>query len=105
MTVIVKASFNTSWQHIYCCCFSCLLCACLKKLIVCLKNNSEFEDTTQQRVSGPGPLLGSRRGDYGSSPPTRGESNHPRGIYGKWGSRSSGQSDKDSDSQSDRESG
>ncbi|WOG88608.1 hypothetical protein DCAR_0207843 [Daucus carota subsp. sativus] len=64
----------------------------------------EFEDTTQQRVSGPGPLLGSRRGDYGSSPPTRGESNHPRGIYGKWGSRSSGQSDKDSDSQSDRES-
>ncbi|XP_017235472.1 uncharacterized protein LOC108209196 [Daucus carota subsp. sativus] len=68
---------------------------------------SEFEDTTQQRNCGTGssPLLGFRRGDYSSSPPTRGDSsNYSRGIYGKWGSRSSGQSDKDSDSQSDRDS-
>ncbi|KAK1376185.1 Uro-adherence factor A like [Heracleum sosnowskyi] len=67
----------------------------------------EFEDTTKQKTSGPGsfPLLSSRRGDYSSSPPTRGDSsNYSRGIYGKWGSRSSGQSDRDSDSQSDRDS-
>lgn len=69
---------------------------------------SEFEDTTKQKIPAPGsfPLLGSRRGDYSSSPPTRGDSsNYSRGIYGKWGSRSSGQSDKDSDSQSDKDSG
>ncbi|KAL8111281.1 uncharacterized protein LOC141668991 isoform X1 [Apium graveolens] len=68
---------------------------------------SEFEDTTHQRnpVPGSSPLLGFRRGDYSSSPPTKGDSiNYSRGIYGKWGSRSSGQSDKDSDSQSDRDS-
>ncbi|KAK1376854.1 Chorismate synthase [Heracleum sosnowskyi] len=68
---------------------------------------SEFEDTTHQRnpIPGSSPLLGFRRGDYSSSPPTRGDSsNYSRGVYGKWGSRSSGQSDKDSDSQSDRDS-
>ncbi|KAL8114115.1 uncharacterized protein LOC141667013 isoform X2 [Apium graveolens] len=67
----------------------------------------ESEDTTKQKIPSPGSfqLLGSRRGDYSSSPPTRGDSsNYSRGIYGKWGSRSSGQSDKDSDSQSDRDS-
>lgn len=62
----------------------------------------------QDRPRFPGslPLQGLRRNDYGSSPPTRGDSgNYSRGIYGKWESRSSGRSDRDSDSQSDRDSG
>ncbi|KAL0309267.1 UNVERIFIED_CONTAM: hypothetical protein Sradi_5869000 [Sesamum radiatum] len=70
----------------------------------------EFEDaiqSTQDRPRNPGslPLQGFRRNEYGSSPPTRGDSsNYSRGIYGKWDSRSSGRNDRDSDSQSDRES-
>ncbi|KAL1809150.1 hypothetical protein ACET3Z_026140 [Daucus carota] len=60
----------------------------------CDVTRNEFEDTTQQRncCSGSSPLLGFRRGDYSSSPPPRGDSsNSSRGIYGKWGSLSSGQ--------------
>lgn len=48
-----------------------------------------------------------RRNEYGSSPPTRGDSSSysSRGIHGRWESRSSGRSDKESDSQSDWDSG
>ncbi|OVA13945.1 hypothetical protein BVC80_1787g12 [Macleaya cordata] len=46
-----------------------------------------------------------RRGEYGSSPPTRGEgSNYSRGIHGRWDTRSSGSNDRDTDSQSDKDS-
>ncbi|KAF8033290.1 hypothetical protein BT93_D2022 [Corymbia citriodora subsp. variegata] len=65
---------------------------------------NEFEDASQdrQRTSGSFLLQGFRRNEYGSSPPTRGDvSNYSRGIHGRWDSRSSGWSDKDSDSQSD----
>lgn len=69
---------------------------------------SEFEDASQdrQRTSGSFLLQGYRRNEYGSSPPTRGDvSNYSRAIHGRWDSRSSGWSDKDSDSQSDWDSG
>ncbi|XVF73127.1 hypothetical protein PTKIN_Ptkin12aG0176900 [Pterospermum kingtungense] len=68
---------------------------------------SEFEVGFQdrQRIPGPwtgGTLSGYRRMEYGSSPPTRGDSgNYSRGIHGRWDNRSSGRSDRDSDSQSD----
>lgn len=65
---------------------------------------ADFEDASQdrQRTSGSFLLQGYRRNEYGSSPPTRGDvSNYSRGIHGRWDSRSSGWSDKDSDSQSD----
>ncbi|KAK2650212.1 hypothetical protein Ddye_017701 [Dipteronia dyeriana] len=65
---------------------------------------SELEDASQDRQKGSGSLSmhSFRRNEYGSSPPTRGESgNYSRGIHGRWDSRSSGRSDKDSDSQSD----
>ncbi|CAL1398863.1 unnamed protein product [Linum trigynum] len=68
---------------------------------------SEFEDTSQDRfrASGGLPLQSYKRTEYGSSPPTRGEtSNFSRGIQGRWDSRSSVRSDRDSDSQSDKES-
>jgi hypothetical protein len=68
---------------------------------------SEFEDATNDRQRVPGSLLqGSRRTDYSSSPPTRGDTgnNYSRGTYGRWESRSSARSDKDSDSQSDLDS-
>ncbi|XVE73811.1 hypothetical protein DITRI_Ditri11bG0148600 [Diplodiscus trichospermus] len=66
---------------------------------------SEFEDTSHDRQRIPGALTGYRRNEYGSSPPTRGDSgNYSRGIHGRWDSRSSGRSDRDSDSQSDRDS-
>ncbi|XP_027928658.1 uncharacterized protein LOC114185239 isoform X4 [Vigna unguiculata] len=63
---------------------------------------SELEDVSQdrQRSSGGLSMHSFRRNDYGSSPPTRGDS-FPRGIHGKWETRSSGRSDKDSDSQSE----
>ncbi|XP_038708705.1 uncharacterized protein LOC120003722 isoform X3 [Tripterygium wilfordii] len=67
----------------------------------------EFEDASQGllRSSGSLPLHGFKRTEYGSSPPTRGEtSSYSRNITGRWDSRSSGKSDKDSDSQSDRDS-
>ncbi|KAJ7962454.1 Serine-rich adhesin for platelets like [Quillaja saponaria] len=65
---------------------------------------SEFEDASQdkQRSSVGLPPHNFRRSDYGSSPPTRGDINgYSRGIHGKWETRSSGWSEKDSDSQSD----
>lgn len=66
---------------------------------------SEFEDASQdrQRTSGGLSLNSFRRNEYGSSPPTRGDSSSysSRGIHGRWESRSSGRSDKESDSQSD----
>ncbi|CAN1793602.1 hypothetical protein LINPERHAP1_LOCUS20051 [Linum perenne] len=68
---------------------------------------SEFEDTSQDRfrISGGLPSQGYKRTEYGSSPPTRGDSsNFSRGIHGRWDSRSSARSDRDSDSQSDMES-
>lgn len=69
---------------------------------------SEFEDASQDRQRIPGSFLlqGYRRNEYGLSPPTRGDvSNYSRGIHGRWDSRSSGWSDKDSDSQSEWDSG
>lgn len=71
---------------------------------------SELEDAAlsiqdRSRIPGSYPLQGFRRNQYGSSPPTRGDSsNYSRATYGKWESRSSGKSDRDSDSQSDRDS-
>ncbi|XP_052194166.1 uncharacterized protein LOC127802414 [Diospyros lotus] len=71
---------------------------------------SELEDAShdiqeRQRVPGNMPLQGYRRNEYGSSPPTRGDSgNYSRGLYGRWDNRSSGRNERDSDSQSDRDS-
>uniref|UniRef100_A0A5B7A9G5 Uncharacterized protein n=1 Tax=Davidia involucrata TaxID=16924 RepID=A0A5B7A9G5_DAVIN len=68
---------------------------------------SEFEDAShsildRQRIPGSSPLQSFRRSEYGSSPPTRGDSsNYSRATYGRWENRSSGRSDRDSDSQSD----
>ncbi|XP_044502268.1 uncharacterized protein LOC123223218 isoform X2 [Mangifera indica] len=65
---------------------------------------SEFEDAPGDRQKTPGGLSlhSFRRNEYGSSPPTRGESgNFSRGIHGRWDSRSSGRGDRDSDLQSD----
>ncbi|KAJ6686520.1 CHORISMATE SYNTHASE [Salix purpurea] len=65
---------------------------------------SEFKDILQDRFRIPvsSSSQSSRRNDYSSSPPTRGDSgNFFRGIHGRWDSRSSGRSDRDSDSQSD----
>lgn len=68
--------------------------------------SSGFEDTSQDRQRIPGTLSGFRRNEYGSSPPTRGDSgNFSRGIHGRWDSRSIGRSDRDNDSQSDWDSG
>ncbi|CAJ1820888.1 unnamed protein product [Sphenostylis stenocarpa] len=63
---------------------------------------SEFEDASQdrQRISGGLSMHSFRRNEYGSSPPTRGDS-FPRGIHGKWETRTSARSDKESDSQSE----
>ncbi|KAJ6710414.1 CHORISMATE SYNTHASE [Salix koriyanagi] len=65
---------------------------------------SEFKDILQDRFRIPvsSSSQSSRRNDYSSSPPTRGDSgNFFRGIHGRWDSRSSGRSDRDSDTQSD----
>ncbi|GMI99010.1 Conserved Binding of eIF4E 1 [Hibiscus trionum] len=63
---------------------------------------SEFEDTSQDRQRIPGTLSGYRRNEYGTSPPTRGDSgNYSRG---RWETRPSGRNDRDSDSQPDRDS-
>jgi len=69
---------------------------------------SELEDTSQDRYKIPvsSSSQSSRCNDNSSSPPTRGDSsNFFRGIHGRWDSRSSGRSDRDSDSQSDWDSG
>lgn len=66
---------------------------------------SEFEGVAQNlpdrpRVPGSLSLQSFRRSEYGSSPPTRGDSNnYSRAAHGRWDSRS-----RDSDSQSDRDS-
>lgn len=68
---------------------------------------AEFEEAShdRQRVSGALSLNSFRRNEYGSSPPSRAEtSNYSRRIHGKREIHSSGRSDKDSDSQSDRDS-
>jgi len=73
-----------------------------------LPSNSELGDTSQDRYRIPGSASSQsfRRNDYSSSPPTRGDSsNFSRGIHGRWDSRSSGRSDRDSESQSDWDSG
>lgn len=58
------------------------------------------------RNAGNLPYQGFRRNDYSSSPPTRGDSStYSRGVYIKWDSRPSLRSDRDPDSQSDRDSG
>ncbi|KAF8379585.1 hypothetical protein HHK36_029026 [Tetracentron sinense] len=68
---------------------------------------SEFEDAPhsileRQRTPGSLSLQSFRRSEYGSSPPTRGDSsNYSRVTHGRWDGRSSGPNDKDSDSQSD----
>ncbi|XP_039061399.1 uncharacterized protein LOC120205612 [Hibiscus syriacus] len=65
---------------------------------------SEFEDTSQDRQRIPGTLSGYRRNEYGTSPPTRGDScNYSRGIHERWDTRHVGRSDRDNDSQPDRE--
>ena len=76
---------------------------------MCVFSISEFEDASQdrQRTSGGLSLNSFRRNnDHGSSPPTRGDStSYNRGIHGRWESRSSGRSDRESDSQSEWDSG
>lgn len=78
--------------------------------LICWIWDSEFEDALvripdRPRISGSSPLLGFKRNEYGSSPPARGDSsNYSRGSPGKWESRS-GRSDRDTDSQSDRDPG
>jgi hypothetical protein len=70
--------------------------------------NSEFEDASLDRQRSTGALSthSFRRNEYSSSPPTRGDMNNfSRGTHGKWDSRSSGRSDRDSDSQSEWDSG
>lgn len=69
---------------------------------------SEFENPYQERQRIPGSFSshGYRLNEYGSSSPTKGELDDcSRGISGRWESRSSGRSDKDTDSQCDRDSG
>lgn len=67
-------------------------------------SNSEFEDAFRdgQRTSSGLSANSFRRNEYGSSPPTSGYS---RPLPGRWESRSAGRSDKDSDTQSDKDSG
>ncbi|KAE9615809.1 hypothetical protein Lalb_Chr04g0259211 [Lupinus albus] len=68
---------------------------------------SEFEDALVDRHRSIGGLSTNslRRNEYSSSLPTRGDTNSFfRGTHGKWDIRSSGPSDKDSDSQSEWES-
>ncbi|XP_042049663.1 uncharacterized protein LOC121795240 [Salvia splendens] len=84
---------------------------------ICKKSPSGFDESLRiwgeellrlpDRTSIPGrlPYQGFRRNEYSSSPPTRGDtSTYSRGIYGKWDSRSSVRSDRESDSLSDKDS-
>ncbi|XP_042502847.1 uncharacterized protein LOC122080046 isoform X2 [Macadamia integrifolia] len=87
----------------------------LSKLDVCKKLPrdfdpsilSEFEEASdsipeRQKIPGGLSLQSFRCSDYGSSPPTRGDSsNYSRGCQGRWDIRSSDSNDKDADSQSD----
>lgn len=80
-------------------------------MLTCWFLDSEMEEALlrlpdRARIPGSLPYQGFRRNEYSSSPPTRGDSStYSRGIYGKWDSRSSARSDRDSDSQSDKDSG
>ncbi|XP_075519146.1 uncharacterized protein LOC142553045 isoform X2 [Primulina tabacum] len=71
---------------------------------------SEFQGTSEcipdrPRIPGSLPLQSFRQNQYGSSPPAQGDSgDYSRGIHGKWEIRSSGRSDRDNDSHSDRDS-
>lgn len=87
-------------------CFALLLLVIFVLYLFVYLGNSEFEDAPPERQRSAGGLSmhSFRRNEYGSSPPTRGES-FLRGIHGKWETRSSGRSDKDSDSQSELDSG
>ncbi|KAJ4952073.1 hypothetical protein NE237_028905 [Protea cynaroides] len=68
---------------------------------------SELEEASHsipewQRIPGSLSSQSFRRGEYGSSPPTRGDcGNYSRGISGRWDSRSSNSNEKDSDTHSD----
>lgn len=72
--------------------------------------DSEFGDASgntfeRQRHLGGLSLQSSKRGEYGSLLPNRseGSSSFARGNQGRWDTRSTGSSEKDGDSQSDRE--
>lgn len=83
------------------------LCLVLNLFFFLLNKISEFEDSSldRQRISGGLSSHSFRRNEYGSSPPTKGDlSSYSRGVQGRWESRSV-RSDRDSDSQSDWESG
>ncbi|KFK30710.1 hypothetical protein AALP_AA6G017600 [Arabis alpina] len=69
--------------------------------------DSEDPYPDRLRNSGDFSSYNLRRNDYSSSPPIRGElGSNSRGVHGRWEGRSGGGwSDKDSDSQSDRDSG
>ncbi|XP_024010509.1 uncharacterized protein LOC18015190 isoform X2 [Eutrema salsugineum] len=69
-----------------------------------LWRDSEDPSPERHRISGDFSSHGLRRNDYSSSPPTRGELvSNSRGVHGRWEGRSGGWSDKDGDSQSDRD--
>ncbi|KAG6582631.1 hypothetical protein SDJN02_20900 [Cucurbita argyrosperma subsp. argyrosperma] len=68
---------------------------------------AEFQEASydKQRVSGGLSFSSFRCNEHGSSPPSRAETaNYSRRIHGKRDVHTSGRSDKDSDSQSDRDS-
>lgn len=70
--------------------------------------SSEFDDSFQdrQRTGGGLSMHSFRRNEHGASPPTRGDTSmFSRGTHGKWETRSSGRSDRDSDSRSEWDSG
>ncbi|KAL1549814.1 hypothetical protein AAHA92_17862 [Salvia divinorum] len=84
---------------------------------ICKKSPSGFDESLRiwgeellilpdrTRIPGSLPYQGFRRNEYSSSPPTRGDtSTYSRGIYGKWDSRSSARSDRDINSQPDKDS-
>ncbi|KAI3944479.1 hypothetical protein MKW92_044963 [Papaver armeniacum] len=70
-----------------------------------LRDFEDFSNSAPEWQRPPGSFSSQnfRRGEYESSPPTRGESNnYSRG--GRWETRSSGSNDRDVDSQSDKDS-
>ncbi|KAK6162275.1 hypothetical protein DH2020_002116 [Rehmannia glutinosa] len=102
-----KACVETGNENSYCCKRSPEI---LNSAYLVHNFQGEFEDALlripdRSRIPGSLPLQGFRRNEYGSSPPTRGDAgNSTKGIYGKWESRSSVGGDRDTDSQSDRDS-
>jgi hypothetical protein len=80
---------------------------CVMPCLFCVEI-SEFEDASLDRQRSTGALSthSFRPLEYSVSPLTRGDMNNfSRGTQGKWDSRSSGRSDRDSDSQSEWDSG